>query len=90
MRDAIRHNFHLPLPDDLYVRLRAEAERSKQSATALARQAIELWLRQRQKAARHKAIAAYAAQCAGTKADFDPDLEAASLETWPDEPERRR
>ena len=89
MKHGIQRNF-IRLPDDLYVRLKAEAERLKQSATALARQAIELWLRQRQKAARHKAISAYAAQCAGTNADFDPNLEAAAVETWLDGPEGRR
>jgi predicted transcriptional regulator len=73
-------NFHLPLPDDLYARLRAEAERTKQPATMLARQAIEAWLGQRRRAAIHKAISAYAAQHAGSHADLDPVLESAALE----------
>jgi len=63
------HHFHVPLPDDLHNKLRAEADRSQQPATALVRQAIELWLQQRQKAALHEEIAAYAAECAGTDAD---------------------
>ena len=40
------HNFHVPLPTELYSKLREEAERSKRPATALARQAIEDWLKQ--------------------------------------------
>ena len=37
-------NFHLPLPEGAYSLLRAEAERSQTTSTALARQAIEWWL----------------------------------------------
>jgi len=40
-------NFHLPLPDQTYAHLRAEAERAEVPATALAREAIDWWLRQR-------------------------------------------
>jgi S-adenosylmethionine synthetase len=39
-------NFHLPLPEQTYTHLRAEAERAKLPATALAREAIDWWLRQ--------------------------------------------
>jgi hypothetical protein len=88
MKSAQR-NFHRPLPDDLYARLRAEAERSGRPATLLARRALELWLRQRRKAARHSAICAYAAECAGTPADLDPALEAASVEYLLDEEANR-
>ena len=58
-------NFHLPLPDDMYRDLQEEAQRSGRPATALARHAIEVWLRHRWKIARHKAIAAFAAEHAG-------------------------
>src|SRR5438105_5715457 len=34
-------NFHLPLPEQTYSRLRAEAERTQVPATALAREAID-------------------------------------------------
>ncbi len=74
------HNFHLPLPDEVYRDLREEAARSNQPATALARQAIGLWLRHRRKVVRHDAIAAFAAEHAGSRLDLDPELEAASLE----------
>jgi len=73
-------NFHVPLPDETYERLRAAAERSNVPATALAREAIDLWLRQRLRKARHEAIATYAAEAAGTDLDLDAELEAAGIE----------
>ena len=75
-------NFHLPLPENLYHRLRKEADRSNQPATVLARQAIELWLHWKRRAALHSAIAEYAGRFAGTETGLDPDLEAAALEYW--------
>ena len=72
-------NFHLPLPDDTYEHLRAAALRSKVPATTLAREAIDFWLRQQLRKARHDAIAAYAAEAAGTVLDLDADLEAAGI-----------
>jgi hypothetical protein len=74
-------NFHLPLPDDTYIELRTEAQRSHMPATSLARQAIQAWLRARKKAARRQAISAYATKMAGTEFDLDPALEKASLES---------
>ena len=73
-------NFHLPLPEQTYALLRAEAERTQVPATSLAREAIDFWVRQTMKKARHEAIAAYAAEMAGTEFDLDPDLEAAGIE----------
>lgn len=73
-------NFHLPLPEQTYANLRAEAEREQVPATALAREAIDSWLRQQLRKARHDRIAAYAAEMAGTDLDLDPDLEAAGME----------
>jgi len=73
-------NLHVPLPEKVYTELRAAAHRSRRPATALARRAIELWLRQNRRVARHQAIAAFAAECAGTPLDLDPDLEAAAVE----------
>jgi hypothetical protein len=37
-----------------------------------------------------EAIAAYAADVAGTREDLDRDLESASLELWRDEPKPRK
>jgi hypothetical protein len=73
-------NFHLPLPERTYTQLRAAAERAQEPATILAREAIESWLREQSRKARHEAIAAYATEMAGTKSDLDPDLESAGIE----------
>jgi len=73
-------NFHLPLPDDVYTDLRAEAQRTSKPATALARQAIELWLRHRRKVARHEAISTFATKHGGGPLDIDTELEKSSAE----------
>ena len=73
-------NFHLPLSEDTYAHLRAEAERMQVPATTLAREAIDSWLLQQARKARHDAITAYAAEMAGTDLDLDPDLESAGIE----------
>lgn len=73
-------NFHVPLPEKTYDLLRAEADRAQLPATTLAREAIDAWLRHRERMARHAAIAAFAADLAGTGLDLDPDLEAAGVE----------
>lgn len=80
MKKTLSRNFHLPLPDYLYLRLRDEAERSKQPATRLARQALEEWLIQREKAALYTAIADYASLNAGGEQDLDLDLEATTID----------
>ena len=72
--------FHLPLPERTYTELRTESQRAQLPATTLAREAIELWLRARKKAARHSSIAAYAAGVAGTELDLDEQLESAAIE----------
>jgi hypothetical protein len=81
MATAVR-NFHLPLPEPTYRRLRDAAERTNQPATALARYAIERWLREHRKSVVREAIARYAVETAGSREDLDEALEAASLETW--------
>ena len=73
-------NFHLPMPEQTYRQLREQAERAGTPATALARQAIDWWLREQSRKARHDAIAAYAAEAAGTSFDLDPELESAGIE----------
>jgi hypothetical protein len=73
-------NFHLPLPDQVYEQLKTEAHRSQIPATSMARHAIQTWLVARKKAARKRAISAYAAEMGGTKLDLDPELEAASVD----------
>jgi predicted transcriptional regulator len=78
-------NFHLPLPEPLYRRLRDAAERTNQPATALARYAIDAFLRQQRKAMVREAIAAYAADVAGSRDDLDERLESAGLEALREE-----
>ncbi len=73
-------NFHLPLPDQIYDELKAEAERSRMPATSMARYAIQTWLAARKKAARRQAIAVYATEMAGTEFDLDRALESATLD----------
>lgn len=73
-------NFHLPLPEQTYTQLRAEAERTQVPATILAREAIDMWLRHQLRAARHAAISTYAAEMAGSGFDLDTDLESAGIE----------
>ena len=73
-------NFHLPLPELTYMGLRAEAERTGVTATTLAREAVDWWLRQQVRKTRHDAIAVYATQMAGTHLDLDTDLESAGIE----------
>ncbi len=75
-----RRNFHVPLPDDLYRALQTEAERAQRPANALAREAIAYWVELRRQEHIDREILAYAQATAGTSADLDPALEAASLE----------
>jgi hypothetical protein len=78
--DNAMKNFHLPLPEETYVHLRAEAERMQVPATTLAREAVDAWLRQQRRKARHAAIEVYAAEMAGTNLDLDSDLESVAIE----------
>ncbi len=80
MRKIAMCNFHVPLSEELYNRLRSEASRIKQPATVLAREAIENWIKQKEREVLHQQIAAYATACAGTEADLDKNLEAAAVE----------
>ena len=82
MADMKQHNFHVPLPETIYQALRQEAERSKQPATVLAREAIASWLEQRDRELRQEAIKQYALELGGSQDDLDSELEAAGLEVW--------
>ena len=73
-------NCHIPIPDEVYFQLRVESERDGEPLTVLVRRAIERWLAERKRAAIHDAITAYARKFAGTAADLDPGLEAASIQ----------
>jgi hypothetical protein len=80
VKEPAMKNFHLPLPEETYSQLRAEAVRSRVPATSLAREAIDAWLRRQQRKARHDAIAAFAEEMAGSRLDLDPELESAGIE----------
>jgi len=80
MKNAIAHNFHVPLPAGTYQRLRSEAQRQHKPATQLVKQAVEYWLAEQEKMALHEGIARYAQESAGTADDLDDFLEAAGVE----------
>jgi predicted DNA-binding protein len=82
MKTAINtsHNFHIPLPEPVYQRLKSVAKKQHKPATQLAKQALEYWLDEQERRALHEEIASYAATVAGTADDLDEFLEAASLE----------
>ena len=56
------------------------AERLNVPATVLARRAIEEWLKQSHRVELHHAISQYAARCGESDADYDPTMQAASIE----------
>ena len=80
MKAATIHNFHIPLPEQLYTRLREVAKRQRRPATQMAKQAVEYWLEEQEKLALHEEIAGYVAHAAGSADDLDNQFEAASLE----------
>jgi predicted DNA-binding protein len=80
MKTAAIHNFHIPLPEQLYIRLREAAKRQRRPATQMAKQAVEYWLEEQEKLVLHEEIASYAASAAGSIEDLDNQLESASLE----------
>jgi len=78
-------NFHVPLPDDLYGRLKEESRRREVPATQMVREAIEVWLDEAEREALRREISAYAREMAGTEADLDDELQEAGLEHLDDE-----
>jgi predicted DNA-binding protein len=80
MKTVTVHNFHVPLPSDVYSRLRSEAERQHKPATQLVKQAVEYWLEEQEKLALHEEIARFAAETAGTCDDLDEQMEAVAVE----------
>jgi hypothetical protein len=78
-------NLHVPLPEALYRRLRAESERSRRPATELAREAIRAWLAERHRLLLHDEIQAYAVEVSGSREDLDGELESAAVEQLAEE-----
>lgn len=73
-------NMHIPIPDHVHAALMAHAKATGESATALARAAIEGRVRELEREQRRARIAEFAAEYAGTEWDLDPALEAAGIE----------
>jgi thioredoxin-like negative regulator of GroEL len=78
-------NIHLPLPDDAYQELKAEAAQQSLPTTTMARHAIQAWLAARRRAARDHAISRYASAAGGTPADLDLALERATVQLLVDD-----
>lgn len=89
MKTAATRNFHIPLPEHLYLRLKEAAQRQRRPATQLAKQAVEYWLMEQEKLTLHEQIAEYAAKVAGSEADLDEELETASLQHLADAEKER-
>jgi plasmid stability protein len=73
-------NFHLPLPEEIHDGLRAEAGRQGKPSTAVAREAIAIYLREMAREERHRGIAEFAGDAAGSDLDLDEALERVSNE----------
>lgn len=73
-------NMHLPLPEPVYARLRAEARRAGRPATALVREAVDQWLADIHRRRLHEAILSYAGAAGGTTDDLGPELEALGID----------
>lgn len=88
----IPKNFHLPLPPALYAGLRDASVRLGAPATELAREAIDVWLKEEKRRHVRAEVAAFAETHAGTALDLDLAWEAAGLESaaklppWPNVP----
>lgn len=88
----IPKNFHLPLPPALYAGLRDASVRLGAPATELAREAIDVWLKEEKRRRVRAEVAAFAETHAGTALDLDPAWAAAGLESaaqlppWPNVP----
>ena len=80
MQAVPARNFHVPLPEPTYLRLKTAARLQKCPATQVVKQAIEHWLDEQERLMVHEQIAEYAAHVAGSSHDLDENLEAATLE----------
>lgn len=75
-------NMHIPIPDHVHAVLMQHAKASGESATGLAREAIEKLARQLEHDRINAEMRAFAEEFAGTELDLDPAWEAAGLEVW--------
>lgn len=75
-------NMHIPIPEETHAVLMAHAKASGQSATALARGAIEELARDLEHRRIRAELQAYARAVAGTPDDHDPELSALGQDVW--------
>jgi predicted DNA-binding protein len=85
MKTSATRNFHVPLSDETYGRLKSQAQRQRKPATQLVKQAVEYWLDEQDRLALHEEIAGYAAATAGSADDLDASLEAAGIDSLLDQ-----
>lgn len=78
---SAKRNLHVPLTEDLDRKLRAEAARTGEPATQIAREGIRTFLELRRRRAIREAIQSYAHSIAGTREDLDPEIESAAIES---------
>lgn len=83
-------NLHVPVPGKLYDLLREASDMTHRPATELAREAIQEWIKARERETLKAEIRAYASKVAGTREDLDPDLEEAAIEHLAMPRKRRR
>lgn len=78
------HKIQISLSDDLFDKLRTEAELAQRSTAEIILQAIDVWFRQKHDRKTSDdlsaEIAAYVTENAGTEFDLDPTLETAGIE----------
>lgn len=79
-------NLHIPISESVHAVLMAHAKATGESATSLARGAIEHLAKEIEREQIRAEIAAFAAEYAGTEWDLDPELEAAGLECLRENP----
>ena len=71
MKNSLRV-FHLPVSEELYEKIRAEARKRGLPAKVVARELLEEELRKRRRQRIGKEILSYAREHAGTPDDLDP------------------
>ncbi len=68
-----KQNFHLPLSPKLYAELKEHAQERGQPATELARDALEVYLRQLRIQKIETELREFVEAAAGTELDYDPE-----------------
>ncbi len=80
MTTSALKKFNLPLPEATHAALFDESRRTGVPATRLVREALEDWLRQRERERRREEVRRFADEHAGGEYDLDPALESIAAE----------